>query len=122
MLDRTLLDTREGFRKCVNHDFSLFFVVILYFFLAALSLHWCMRAFSSCSEWRLLSSCGTWILVTCPFCSRPLTTHTTPKQSLLRDQVPVQQQTDPMLDYGESYLQGNPSFILLAGGRKHPVV
>ena len=34
------------------------------------------------------------------------TDHTTPKQSLLRDQVPVQQQTDPMLDYGESYLQG----------------
>ena len=62
MLDRTLLDTREGFRKCVNPDFSLFFVVILYFFLAALSLHWCMRAFSSCSEWRLLSSCGTWTL------------------------------------------------------------
>ena len=62
MLHRTLLDTREGLRKCVNPDFSLFFVVILYFFLAALSLHWCMRAFSSCSEWRLLSSCGTWTL------------------------------------------------------------
>ena len=63
MLHRTLLDTREGLRKCVNPDFSLFFfVVILYFFLAALSLHWCTRAFSSCSEWRLLSSCGTWTL------------------------------------------------------------
>ena len=62
MLDRTLLDTREGLRKCVNPDFSLFFVVILYFFLAALSLHWCTRAFSSCSEWRLLSSCSTWTL------------------------------------------------------------
>ena len=54
MLDRTLLDTREGFRKCVNPDFSLFFVVILYFFLAALSLHWCTRAFSSCSKRGLL--------------------------------------------------------------------
>ena len=25
MLHRTLLDTREGLRKCVNPDFSLFF-------------------------------------------------------------------------------------------------
>ena len=62
MLDRTLLDTREGFRKCVNPDFSLFFVVILYFFLAALSLCWCTRAFSSCSKWGLLSSYSTWTL------------------------------------------------------------
>ena len=46
----------------MNPDFSLFFVVILYFFLAALSLHWCTRAFSSCSEWRLLSSCSMWTL------------------------------------------------------------
>ena len=38
------------------------FLVILYFFLAALSLHWCTRAFSSCSERGLLSSCGTWTL------------------------------------------------------------
>ena len=59
MLDRILLDTREGFKKCVNPDFSLF-LVIFYFFLAALSLHWCTRAFSSCSEWGLLSSCRTW--------------------------------------------------------------
>lgn len=38
------------------------------------------------------------------------TDHTTPEQSLLRDQVPVQQQTDPMLDYCESYLQGGRVF------------
>lgn len=35
------------------------------------------------------------------------TDHTTPEQSLLRDQVPVQQQTDPMLDYCESYLRAS---------------
>ena len=61
MLDRILLNTRKGFRKCVNPDFSLFFV-ILYFFLAALSLRCCIRAFSSCSEWGLLSSCSMWTL------------------------------------------------------------
>ena len=33
MLDRTLLDTREGFRKCVNPDFSLFFCCYSLFFL-----------------------------------------------------------------------------------------
>ena len=36
------------------------------------------------------------------------TDHSTPEQSFLRDQVPVQQQTDPMLDYCERYLQGGP--------------
>ena len=46
----------------MNPDFSLFFVVILYFFLAALSLCWCTRAFSSCSKWGLLSSYSTWTL------------------------------------------------------------
>ena len=61
MLDRTLLDTREGFRKCVNPDFSLFFV-ILYFFLAAPSLRWYMRPFSGCSKRGLFSSCSTWTL------------------------------------------------------------
>ena len=31
MLDRTLLDTSERFRKCVNPDFSLFFCYSLFF-------------------------------------------------------------------------------------------
>ena len=44
------------------------------------------------------------------------TDHTTPEQSLLRDQVPVQQQTDPMPDYCERYLQGGRVFTKPTGG------
>ena len=56
-LCQTLLWVQE---MCESWFFSFF--VILYFFLAALSLRWCTRAFSSCSEQGLLSSCSTWTL------------------------------------------------------------
>ena len=41
-------------------DLSLYIVFFLFVFLAALGLCCCSRAFSSCSEWGLLSSCGAW--------------------------------------------------------------
>ena len=46
---------------------SLFFKDLFIFILAMLGLHCCARAFSSCSEWGLLSSCeasqrGSWAL------------------------------------------------------------
>ena len=37
----------------------------IYLILAMLGLHCCVWAFSSCSEWGLLSSCGTWALMAC---------------------------------------------------------
>ena len=41
-----------------DHIFLTCTNFFIYIFLAALSLCCCMRAFSSCSEWRLLSSLG----------------------------------------------------------------
>ena len=40
---------------------SLSFYLFIYLFLAALGLHCCTRAFSSCSEQGLLSSCYAWV-------------------------------------------------------------
>ena len=60
MLDRTLLDTLVGSGNVWILIFLFF--CCCYFFLAALSLRWCMRAFSSCSKWGLHSSCSTWTL------------------------------------------------------------
>ena len=42
----------------------LFFKFWLFIFLAMLGLHCCAGAFSSCSEWGLLSSCGPQALIT----------------------------------------------------------
>ena len=45
--------------SCVSlgPNFPLF-KIFTYLFLVVLSLHCCGKAFSSCSEWGLLSSCG----------------------------------------------------------------
>ena len=40
-------------RVALRHSCLFFF-----FFLAALSLHYCSKAFSNCSAWGLLSTCG----------------------------------------------------------------
>ena len=52
-----------SFFKFIYFNWRLsFFFLITYFilFLAVLSLHCYMWAFSSCSEHRLLSNCGVW--------------------------------------------------------------
>ena len=47
----------------MNFSFSFFFFKTYLFvclLLAALGLHYCVRAFSSCGWWGLVSSCGPW--------------------------------------------------------------
>ena len=42
-------------------SFLNIFLLFIYLFLAALGLHCCTWAFSSRSEWGLLSNCGVWV-------------------------------------------------------------
>ena len=54
---------RSSFRNELFFPFS-FFLKKIYLFvcllLAALGLHYCVRAFSSCGRWGLVSSCDPW--------------------------------------------------------------
>ena len=44
-------------KQLITHAYMY---VCMYVFLAVLGLCYCMRTFSSCSEWVLLSSCDAW--------------------------------------------------------------
>ena len=51
-------------QKTINSQIILFKIYLfIYLFLAALGLHCCTRAFSSCGEWGLLFTVVHWLLV-----------------------------------------------------------
>ena len=55
-------DSHNCFKSCTifNNVFKFLFICLFYF-LAALGLHCCVKAFSSCNEQGPLSSCSPWI-------------------------------------------------------------
>ena len=56
--DRALTRVLCAIQEVLCATFFFFFLIFIYFYFDYAGLHCCATAFSSCSEWGLLSSCG----------------------------------------------------------------